>query len=137
MTRRRHLLGWFAALFAAGNARGGSAGADPTPDLLNMIFASDGLIGHFHFDSMPNRLPLKLVNATGQPLPSEGVVAGGRPVEWLSSPSPEALTLTSVSVGGGEATVSFDYPPEGLRGTAEFRKAAGAWSISDLDLREH
>lgn len=86
----------------------------------------------------PGRFPLKLA---GSSVPS-GVqlTKSSKPVELLQGPVKKedpVLLITSLEIQGSNATVSYRYDVEGIRGTATLKKGASGWELLRSRIVEH
>lgn len=86
----------------------------------------------------PGRFPLKV---GGSSVPS-GVqlMKSAKPVEVVQGAVKKedpVLVITSLEVTGSNATVSYRYDVEGIRGTAFLKKGAHGWELSRSRIVEH
>jgi len=90
----------------------------------------------YYHPELPGRKPLRMLKSG--PMQNEPrLVMFGQPVEYVpvGSPTPH-FEFTRIDVTGDGAVVEFSYPVEGLRGTANLRKAGGSWQIEKSSVRE-
>jgi hypothetical protein len=130
------------------SAPGGRAGAQTLADreqvtverLAQLTLDHSKLAPYFHERERKERSPLIVVR-TAQLGPTVHLTKFGRPVVMkdrtaLARGEP-FFEFTSVEAGQTTGRVQFRYPPEGLRGTALFRRDdTGAWSAVSIELSE-
>ena len=105
--------------------------------LLQTTIDAPQLSGYYHVDTLPERIPLRLV--VGPPVPLDlSLTKFGRPVTLVRDPpgTLPAMRITGIAAQSAEATVSFEYPPEGLTGTANLSRQNGDWRLESLTLVE-
>lgn len=116
-----------------------TSNADDVRAVLQLTIDLDSLGKYYHFE-LPGRKPLCIVQndaiATGLQLTKSGA-----PVHFIGTADARAsgtacLEFSKVEVRADSATVEFAYDVEGIRGTAEFSKASGAWRVVRHQLRE-
>ncbi len=113
-----------------------SAGPDAAGPIMQVLLDDPRLAGYYHFDAMPERLPLEVVDAAGLALDDARLTAAGEPVVVVDQ-SDRALTIRAMRIEGSAAEVSFAYPPEGIAGLAVLSQTAGAWVVDDLTITEN
>jgi hypothetical protein len=86
----------------------------------------------------PGRFPLKL---SGSSVPaSVQLTKSSKPVEVVQGPVKKedpVLLITGLEIEGTNATVSYRYDVEGIRGTATLKKGANGWELSRSRIVEH
>ena len=105
--------------------------------MLGALLHDKRLEQYYHFDVLPERLPLRIVNLTKGEIDVLGINIGGKPVELASSKEADAIGLTRLQVNGDKGSIAFSYKPEGIEGVAELRRKGSAWRIESLNITEH
>jgi hypothetical protein len=86
----------------------------------------------------PGRFPLKLA---GSAVPqSVQLVKATKPVVITAPPSDKkeaVLVVTGLEIKGSDATVTYRYDVEGIRGTAYLKKTAHGWELKRSRIVEH
>lgn len=106
-------------------------------EILQPVIDAKELLPYYHADILPDRIPLRLLRniwvSDGKKLHKFG-----RDVEFLASPVGNLpyMSISDIRISEGVATVSFEYPPEGLAGTARLSNQRGVWSLSSIILHE-
>jgi hypothetical protein len=59
-----------------------------------------------------------------------------QPVFIADADTTPYFEFTSIHVDADTAAVSFTYPVEGIRGTADFKQMNGEWELSQHDVQE-
>jgi len=86
----------------------------------------------------PGRFPLKVA---GSAVP-QGIelIKATKPVVITTPPSNKkdaVLVITDVKIEGSDATVSYRYDVEGIRGTAYLKKTPHGWELKSSRIVEH
>jgi hypothetical protein len=86
----------------------------------------------------PGRFPLKIA---GSAVPQNiELIKSTKPVVVTSPPSSKkdaVLVITEIDIKGTDATVSYRYDIEGIRGTAYLKKTAHGWELTRSRIVEH
>lgn len=86
----------------------------------------------------PGRFPLKIA---GSAVPQNiELVKATKPVVVSSPPENKkdpVLVVTDIDIKGNEATVSYRYDVEGIRGTAYLKKTPHGWELTSSRIVEH
>ncbi|HWP10015.1 MAG TPA: hypothetical protein VNN72_29935 [Polyangiaceae bacterium] len=86
----------------------------------------------------PGRFPLKIA---GSAVPQNiELVKATKPVVVTTPPSSKkdaVLVVTDIDIKGTDATVSYRYDVEGIRGTAYLKKTAHGWELTRSRIVEH
>ncbi len=86
----------------------------------------------------PGRFPLKIA---GSAVPQNiELVKATKPVVVTSPPTSKkdpVLVVTDIDIKGNEASVSYRYDIEGIRGTAYLKKTAHGWELTRSRIVEH
>ena len=103
---------------------------------MNVIDAKK-LSPYYHTDVFPERIPLHLIKNTWVDEGSH-LSKFGRSVDILSSTETGTpyMNISSIQISGDSATVSFEYPPEGLVGTAKLSRQREVWALDSMTLHE-
>jgi hypothetical protein len=106
-------------------------------EILQQTIDSEQLAGYYHTDKFPERIPLRLIENKWVPA---GLTLSkfGQPVEIASNASGHVpyMRISNVDIRGSSATVSFEYPPEGVAGTAHLSRQSGGWVLDSMTLVE-
>jgi hypothetical protein len=86
----------------------------------------------------PGRFPLKI---SGSAVPQNiELVKATKPVVVTGPPSSKkdaVLVITDIDIKGSEASVSYRYDIEGIRGTAYLKKTPHGWELTRSRIVEH
>jgi hypothetical protein len=86
----------------------------------------------------PGRFPLKLA---GSAVPKNiELIKATKPVVVTDPPSSKkdaVLVVTDIDIKGSDATVSYRYDIEGIRGTAYLKKTPHGWELTRSRIVEH
>jgi hypothetical protein len=86
----------------------------------------------------PGRFPLKIA---GSAVPQNvELIKATKPVVVTTPPASKkdaVLVITEIDIKGTEATVSYRYDVEGIRGTAYLKKTPHGWELSRSRIVEH
>ncbi len=86
----------------------------------------------------PGRFPLKIA---GSAVPQNiELVKATKPVVVTSPPASKkdaVLVVTEIDIKGNDATVSYRYDIEGIRGTAYLKKTPHGWELTRSRIVEH
>lgn len=86
----------------------------------------------------PGRFPLKIA---GSAVPQNiELIKATKPVVVTSPPSSKkdaVLVVTDIDIKGNDATVSYRYDVEGIRGTAYLKKSPHGWELTRSRIVEH
>jgi hypothetical protein len=104
--------------------------------ILQLLLDASELSRYYHFDAMPERLPLKLVNRTSLDLGRPDVKVEGQAVVVSTEPDGQSIELRAFAVIGDSAEIAFEYPADGLVGKGLFRETHGGWSLDRLTIAE-
>lgn len=112
---------------------------DDVRQVLQLTIDLDALDKYYHFE-LRGRRPLCIVknDVLARDVQLE---KSGEPVRFLASADAQAtgaacLEFSKVEILADAATVEFAYSAEGIRGSAEFSKASGAWRVVRHQLSE-
>ncbi len=86
----------------------------------------------------PGRFPLKIAGSAVPP--NVELVKATKPVIVGPAPSSKkdaVLVITAIDIKGKDATVSYRYDVEGIRGTAYLKKTPHGWELSQSRIVEH
>ncbi len=105
--------------------------------ILQQVIDAKQLSGYFHADVLPERAPLRLLKNDWI---HEDLKLSkfGEPVEIISDGETHQpyMRITDVVLGEDAATLTFEYPPEGLTGTAKLSRRDDNWVLDSMSLRE-
>ncbi len=105
--------------------------------ILQQVIDAKQLSGYFHADVLPERVPLRLLRNDWI---HEDLKLSkfGEPVEIIpNSETHQAyMIITDLVRGEDSATLAFEYPPEGLTGTAKLSRQNDAWVLDSMTLHE-
>jgi len=111
--------------------------ANDTQAILQLVIEDPELDPYLKLGE-PGRFPLKV---SGSAVP-QGIelVKSTKPV--VMSPAPKdkkdpVLVITGLEVQGKDATVSYRYDIEGIRGTAYLKKSSHGWELTRSRVVEH
>jgi len=126
-----------AAGLKSGAASGQTAGSDDTQAVLQLTIDDAELDPYLKLGE-PGRFPLKI---SGSSVPS-GVqlTKSTKPVEVVAAPAKKddpVLVITNLEINGANATVTYRYDVEGIRGTAYLKKGSSGWELSRSRIVEH
>jgi len=86
----------------------------------------------------PGRFPLKIA---GSAVPQNvEIIKATKPVVVTTPPSSKkdaVLVITEIAIKGNDATVSYRYDIEGIRGTAYMKKTPHGWELTRSRIVEH
>jgi hypothetical protein len=86
----------------------------------------------------PGRFPLKIA---GSAVPQNiEIIKATKPVVVTTPPSSKkdaVLVITEIAIKGNDATVSYRYDVEGIRGTAYLKKTPHGWELTRSRIVEH
>lgn len=86
----------------------------------------------------PGRFPLKIAGSAVPP--NVELVKATKPVVVSQPPASKkdaVLVITDISINGSDATVSYRYDVEGIRGTAYLKKTPHGWELTRSRIVEH
>lgn len=104
--------------------------------VLQLLLNAPQLAKYYHFDVRPERLPLRLANASGRDFGAVRLTAGGQPVSVVTGSDRAAIEITALALQGATANVTFSFRPEGVLGEASFKKAGGRWTPESIKVAE-
>lgn len=116
-----------------------SLSADQSRDareILQLLLNEPKLAKYYHFDTRPERAPLKIVNRAGVELGTPDLTAAGKKVSLVTGGANDALEINALSIGVDSAKVGFAFGAEGIVGEAAFSRSQGAWTIGKVDIKE-
>ena len=105
--------------------------------MLGALLHDKRLEQYYHFDVLPERVPLRIANLTKGEVDVLGIIIGGKPVELASNKEADAIGLTRLEVNGDKGKIAFSYKPEGIEGIAELHRKGSAWRVDSLKITEH
>jgi len=107
---------------------------DDRKAILQLVL-DDEELGKYLRVTEPGRFPLKV---SGTDIPS-GLTKATKPIQIVDSPSPKAavLVITSVEVTGKQASVTYRYDIEGIKGTTTLERGPRGWEILRSRIVEH
>jgi hypothetical protein len=125
----------------AGDAkRVGDAPPDQGDDVhaVLQLAIDDGELDQYLKLGEPGRFPLKIA---GSAVPSNiELIKATKPVIVTQPPSDKkdpVLVVTEIDIQGKDATVSYRYDVEGIRGTAFLKKTPHGWELSRSRIVEY
>jgi hypothetical protein len=131
------------ALAAASKPQGPTAPSVPaSPEdirgVLQAVIDDEALEPYLKLQ-LPNRFPLRI---SGPNLPKDlQLVKSTKPVVIVNGVNPDpkkpVLVFTEIEIKGTDATVSYRYDVEGVRGAATLNKPYGRWSLKQSRVAEH
>ena len=86
----------------------------------------------------PGRFPLKIAGSAVPP--NIELVKATKPVVVSQPPTSKkdaVLVITDIEIKGSDATVSYRYDVEGIRGTAYLKKSPHGWELTRSRIVEH
>jgi hypothetical protein len=86
----------------------------------------------------PGRFPLKIAGSAVPP--NIELVKATKPVVVSQPPASKkdaVLVITDIEIKGSDATVSYRYDVEGIRGTAYLKKSPHGWELTRSRIVEH
>jgi hypothetical protein len=121
-----------------GPASAAPASATDLRDVLQAVIDDDALTPYLHLEQ-PNRFPLRV---SGRDLPKDlQLTKATKPVVLVDDPTREpkkpVLVFSEVEIKGDEASVSYKYDIEKVRGFATLNKPYGRWAIKQSRVAEH
>jgi hypothetical protein len=126
---------------SAGDAKGTEATASNQGDDVHAILqltVDDTELDQYLKLGEPGRFPLKIA---GSAVPQNiELTKATKPVVVSSPPASKkdaVLVVTDIDVKGNEATVSYRYDIEGIRGTAYLKKTPHGWELTRSRIVEH
>lgn len=106
-------------------------------EILQQVIDAKELSPYYHADIILDRIPLRLIKNSWV---KDGIDLHkfGRSVEVLQNPvrGTPYMNISDIQIIGASATVSFEYPPEGLVGTAQLSQEQGAWFLNSITIHE-
>jgi hypothetical protein len=116
----------------------GPASSDDLREVLQAVIDDEALTPYLHLER-PNRFPLRI---SGRDVhQSLQLTKATKPVVIVDDPKGDpkkpVLVFTEIEIKGSEATVSYKYDVEGVRGYATLNKPYGRWSIKQSRVAEH
>jgi hypothetical protein len=126
---------------SAGDAKGTEAApssqGDDTHAILQLT-VDDTELDQYLKLAEPGRFPLKIAGSAVPP--NIELVKATKPVVVTSPPTSKkdaVLVVTDIDVKGNEASVSYRYDIEGIRGTAYLKKTPHGWELTRSRIVEH
>jgi len=106
-------------------------------EILQTVIDAEQLSSYYHADVLPDRIPLRLIKNAWVDEDLQ-LIQFGRPVVILPGTDTSApyLNISRVRINGDSATVSFEYPPEGLVGTATLSRQQDVWVLDAMVVHE-
>ncbi|MBI1289258.1 MAG: hypothetical protein GC178_16955 [Flavobacteriales bacterium] len=103
--------------------------------LLQSSLDYEELQHYFHFEELPERIPLTITQSESIP---KGITLekGGEKVEFTSKNNQKAIAFTKVLIEQNTAEVSFNYPPEGIIVELYFNKTDCSWELEKGQIKE-
>ena len=109
---------------------------------LDQLINSKELNGYWHIEKFPDRSPLAIhvpstFNVVGRSLKKFGATVE---ITIETPMNNTAFFVKSIHKQAGKMQMDFSYPPEGIRGTAEFNQQfnqlKGKWKLHKIALFE-
>ena len=125
---------------AAPGLKESGAKPEPTGDDLTSIMQlviDDAELDPYLKLGEAGRFPLKV---SGEKLAGLKLVKATKPVEIVDGPKSNkdaVLVITEIDLQGTKATVRYQYPIEGIRGTASLTKGPQGWELKNSRVIEH
>jgi hypothetical protein len=125
---------------AAPGLKSTEAKTEPAGDDLTTIMQlviDDGELDPYLKLGEAGRFPLKM---SGDKLAGLKLVKATKPVEIVDGPKSTkdaVLVVTEIDLQGTKATVRYQYPIEGIRGTASLTKGPHGWELKNSRIVEH
>ncbi|HEV8550720.1 MAG TPA: hypothetical protein VGQ57_16860 [Polyangiaceae bacterium] len=126
---------------SAGDAKRSEAAAPSQGDDVHAVLqlaVDDQELDQYLKLGEPGRFPLKIA---GSAVPQNiELIKATKPVVVTSPPSNKkdaVLVVTDIDIKGNDATVSYRYDIEGIRGTAYLKKSAHGWELTRSRIVEH
>lgn len=106
-----------------------------TREVLQLLLDAPVLSQYYHFDTRPNRTPLKLLNRTDTAIDAASLQAAGHPVR-IATDGESALVVNKFILTEATAVIDFTFAVEGIVGSASFHKADGKWIAKSISAPE-
>jgi len=126
---------------SAGDAKGSEATSSSQGDDTHAILqltVDDTELDQYLKLGEPGRFPLKIA---GSAVPQNiELIKATKPVVVSSPPASKkdaVLVVTDIDIKGNDATVSYRYDIEGIRGTAYLKKTPHGWELTRSRIVEH
>jgi len=126
---------------AAGDAKRDDAAPAKQGDDVQAVLqltVDDGELDQYLKLGEPGRFPLKIA---GSAVPQNvELVKATKPVVVTTAPSDKkqaVLVITGIDIQGNDASVSYRYDVEGIRGTAYLKKTPHGWELTRSRIVEH
>jgi hypothetical protein len=116
-----------------------SCAADSRSDaraILQLLLNAPQLTRYYHFDTRPERVPLKIVNRTPLDLGDPDLTAAGQKARLATGRDDRAIEITTFTIAAETAEIAFTFRAEGVVGKGTFKKVQGNWSVSQLSVAE-
>jgi hypothetical protein len=105
-------------------------------DILQLLLNEPKLARYYHFDAMPQRAPLKIVNRAGVELGAAELTAAGKKASIVASGGKDSLEIVALTLAPDSARVAFEFKAEGIAGEATFSRSQGTWAVNKIDIKE-
>jgi hypothetical protein len=105
-------------------------------EILQLLLNEPKLARYYHFDTRPERAPLKIVNRSGVEFGTPDLTAAGKKTSLVAGGGNDALVINALTIAADSAKVGFAFSPEGIVGEATFSRSQGAWTIGTVDIKE-
>lgn len=115
-----------------------TASADNDTQLIQQLLDSEQLRGYWHIKQFPERSPLVVVLPDEQHTDEACLTMFGEKVRLTTTPPNDGnfFIVSSISNEPDNVVMEYAYPPEGLRGTAAFKRSGGEWVLIDVQVFE-
>lgn len=111
-------------------------GSDATA-ILQALLNSQKLAQYYHFDTRPQRKPLRIKLNTDLKIDANELHACKQAVVIVQDKDPNTLEISSFQLDGSSAQANFAFPVEGIRGSASFTKRQDGWALEHINIAEH
>jgi hypothetical protein len=116
-----------------------SCAADTRTDaqaILQLLLNARQLTKYYHFDTRPERVPLKVANLTSLDVGEPELTAAGQKARVSTGRDDKAIEITTFTIGADTAEIAFRFRPEGVVGKGTFKKVQGNWAVGRLSVAE-
>lgn len=107
-----------------------------TTDVLQLLLDAPQLVQYYHFDTRPQRKPLRIRNNTAAAIDPKGLIVCEQAVKLTQAQDRDALEISKFEIDDAQAQVSFSFRAEGIRGSADFSKQQGVWRLVRINIAE-
>lgn len=116
-----------------------SCAADSRADaraILQLLLNAPQLTRYYHFDTRPERVPLKVVNLTSLDLGDPELTAAGQKARLSTGRDNRAIEIRTFTIATDTAEIAFAFRVEGVVGKGTFKKVQGTWAVGQLSVAE-